>query len=87
MEMGCAQPEDAKEATADRTPEGPDTHRVFRGYPTQGRSCGGQERSREEDYGSKRPAPDHQEDAPEAEWQTIPDQSQTVRGAEGQPGS
>ena len=97
-ETESAQSEDAKEATPDRTPEGPDLHRVFRGPPTQGRrdptpdaeweppeaygstprgplggeagkgrSCGGQERPREEDYCSKRPAPNHQEDALEAE--------------------
>ena len=36
-ETESAQSYDAKEATADGTPEGPDLHRVFLGPPTQGR--------------------------------------------------
>ena len=99
-----AQSEDAKEATADRTPEGPDLHQVFRGPPTQGRrdpplnakqkpleayggtprglpgveagkgrSHGGQESPKEEDYRTRRPSPDQQEDALETDWQTTPD--------------
>ena len=48
-----------------------------RGHPGgeegKGRRCVGQERLREEDYCSKHPAPDHQEDAPEVGGQTTPD--------------
>ena len=36
-ETESAQYEKAKETAADRAPEGPDIHRVFRGHPTQGR--------------------------------------------------
>ena len=35
-ETGSAQYEEAKEAAANRAPEGPDIQRVFRGHPTQG---------------------------------------------------
>ena len=50
--------------------------RMTRGHPGReegkGRSCGRQERPREEDYCIKHPAPDYQEDAPEVGWQTNP---------------
>ena len=103
-ETESAQFQDAKEAAADRTPEGPDVRRVSRGPPAQGRgnptldaeqepleayedtlggplgvkggkgrSRKGQERPKEEDYGSRPPALDQQEDAPEVDWQAAPD--------------